>query len=298
MIPEDEIKTIWPLGFGKPVYLQDTDDHDKMARDHKDLDSSFLGHLVPLTKYIRVLTDVEVTNKKLDPSRAWVVYSHAVAYSFQGALEALKTAGVPDNNYYAELSNPKAKYTRGIVKPNSSLWKEFAGFNLQKLPKVLLKFGQMTVKENVTIHSTGMEGSGSAGLVYNEKLYESCITLEGSALKEYANGGSAFLSFQRLGEIASDVSSKLFYAVLSYAKDLYGSKYDCEPYTEEASRIYWHNLDKEAHQYVRRILAGDPTAEKGWNSLCLETAEDIVRDIKDGSVRRNKAVAKALKKLV
>lgn len=294
MIPEEIVKPIWPAGFGFPIYLQDTDDHNVMVANHEKLDQSFLGHIVPLTKYLRIFTDEEVADKKLDPSKVWVIYSHAVAYDFQGALTRLKESKVTDNTFYGVCKNPKAKYTRGILLPNSYLWKEFAGFDTKFMPKVLDKFKDMTANQKMTVYAVGMEGTSSAGLVYNEKIYESSLTFDVNELELYAKGELPYTLIHDIGKTSSDISYKLYKAVIAYAKEIYGSRVETDPYTEDASRKYWQSLNKQSVPYVSRALKGDNTVRNDWEKLCRETAQGILKDIKDGSVRRNKAIAKAL----
>jgi hypothetical protein len=298
LIPENEVCTIWRSGFGKPIYLQDTNDHTKMVAKHKSLDASFLGHLVPLTKYLRILTDAEAAAKGMDTGRVWMVYNHATAYNFQEALQNLKTAGVTDTTYYAALSNPKAKYTRGILRPNAYLWKELAEISLKQIPKVLTKFSQLTVPDLVTIVAVGMEGSGSAGLVYNEQLSESFLSLSGDDLTKYVTGSDAFDRLHNIGAVSMEISSQMFFAVLTYAKELFGESCDCDPYTESASRAYWSRLSTIAQVFISKVMAGDPAAAQEWRMCCRDTARSIILDVKDGSVRRNKAVTRALKKII
>jgi hypothetical protein len=268
-----------------------------MVANHKDLDMSFLGQLVPLIKYLRILDEAEVASKKLDHEKVWIIYSHAVAYDYKGALESLKISGMSDKHYYVEISNPKAKYTRGVLKPNSYLWKEFAEFNIKTIPKVLEKFITLKVDNKITINAVGMEGSGSSGIVYNEKLYESNLTLDEGMINDYVNGGFLFQTFENMGKISSDVSSKLYYAVISYVKDLYGDRSDCDPYTNEAARFYWETLNKASRCFIDRAQKNDQKLKDDWEEFCKETVRNILKDIKDGSVRRNKAIAKALLKI-
>jgi hypothetical protein len=294
LISEDVVKQTWVKGFGCPIYLSDTNDHNNMVSNHEELDHTFLGHLVPLIKYLRILTDAEAIAKKLDPKKVWIIYNHAVAYDFKGALENLKKSVGSDKHYYTELSNPKAKYTRGILKPNSYLWKEFAEFNLKLIPKVLEKFIALKANNTTIINAVGMECSGTAGLVYNEKLYESNLTLEKGVINDYMIGGFFFQILQNMGKVSFEISSKLYCAVISYAKDLYGDKCDCDPYTDEALRFYWEMLNNHSRYFIAKAQKNAPRIKEDWEEFCKETARDILRGIKDGSVRRNKAIAKAL----
>lgn len=295
MISEDEVKKIWPAGYGLPIYLQDTDDHNKMVADHAKMDESFLGQLVPLVKYLRILTDEEVSNKKLDTSKVWVIYNHAEAYDYQKALTVVKDTIGSDTTYYVKLSNKKAKYTRGIIRPNSYLWKEFAEFNLSQMPLVLAKFSQLNVSGLLTIHAVGIEGSATAGLAYNDTLYESNVSFP--KISDFVTGQGLFNLIKEIGQISSDISSKLYFGVVVFAKEISGDKCDTDLYTEEAIRVYWQLLDKAANKFISQATTDIKKEAENWKRYCYSSARSILEDIKDGSVRRNKAIAKALLKL-
>lgn len=329
MIPEESVKTVWPNGFGVPVYLHDTHDHTQMEKTHSELDAGLLGHLVPLTKYLKVLTPEEVktvldhqkqpvgdkkkhSEVEFDVNELWMLYNKASAYDFQGELQRVKEHGSGDNTYFFPCANTKAKYTRGIARPNSYLWKEFASLELDRAPLVLSKFKHMNDVQDLkglTIHAVGMEGSGKVGLVYDEVTYESSLNLDAEALVGFLKSEILYNALQDMKRKADDLSRKLYSAALLLWKGLHNqdlAKVEKNtyghPFVKEILREYWQRVDSEFKRVSGEITALKSSAQKeelsqDWENKCLKIAGDIVREVKDGSVRRNKAVALTLQKL-
>lgn len=286
-----ETTDLWSMGIGKPLWEYCIwNDHEQFLKNTPILESSFLGRIVPINKFIWI--DPEAPNQ--------MVYSDAEGINYLEPLLNLKLTGKRDQSYYLPSPKPRkgalaGKATLGYLKENSFLWKEFATLDTSvDIPEVLKKFQILKkFKNKIIISATTLNCSGSRGLVYGEKIIVSSLSWNLNDLKDYLKGNLGILN--SMVEKAEEV--KLYNATFKFNIEL-GLDPDSKTAkgnTNQVSSYYWSHLNSEFQYFLNKI--NEPETNNDWNLFIKKTAIDALHTLKDSDPRRNKAVVRAIKVL-
>jgi hypothetical protein len=296
MVPESTVKLVFGVyGFGSPVWEYDVwDDHTKMLSKAQEMTESFLGRLIPITKFIWI-----------DPAApSEMIYSDASGLDYQKPLENLKAAKQHDSTYYFPSKSETGKATLGAYKEGSYLWQEFASLDVNSnTPIVLHKFRNGYSAPVICVASAMSMNKPSMGLITINNVVETKVEWPNGCLTAYINGK---LKIDSLVSIASENAYgsqdkkvkgwNIGWAMRKYA-DVMNIESDgkvLEGLKSTVLRKYWETLSKNFPEYLVKLEG--KTAEEQvqvqaeWKQLCKNVAKSHIWSIADGNPRTNKAV--------
>ncbi|NLB63796.1 MAG: type I-E CRISPR-associated protein Cse1/CasA [Fibrobacter sp.] len=298
MIGESHIKSVYPRGFGKPLWEYDVwTDHSKMLDVAEELTTTFLGRMLPLQKFIWI-----------DPIKPEeMIYSATEGLDYQQYLDELKesTSGNGyDKSYFLPNLDTKAKATLAAYNSGSSLWQEYAALDVVKhTPLVFEKFRAGSPK--VLTYGAAMDtGRPAMGLVTQEKELSSMVEWPEDGLASFIKGDWSFeVLINEAEKVATGKTDKKkrFYslnqAIRNFCEgiNLHAKSDARSSIRDRLMRQYWEQLNGVFPRYMLKFDTEEvESISDSWESECLEIARDLMKSLLDGSPRRNKAVIRAL----
>jgi len=293
MISEEDLLPIYSKGFGKPFWEYPVwDDFQKMLEVVSELTETFLGRLVPITKFLWV-----------DPENPKeMIYSAAEGLDYQAFLSVLKEGSNHDRTYFFPPASATGKATLGAYKEDSYLWQEQASLDVERdTPLVLRKFKGNDMP--VSCVASALLVSASMGLITVEQEVSSSVSWPEGALSAYLSSGIAFNEFSSTARRIAEGEKGSKGWNLSWALSRYCAGMNLNPkgslfeaLKKKLRRAYWERMDKEFTWFLEHSI--DPDVEqkerlKQWQDICISIAKEQMKGLMDNNPRNNKEIIKA-----
>lgn len=288
MISEEDIKTVFGVyGFGHPYWEYDVwTDHKKMLGVSDKLTESFLGRLIPITKFLWV-----------DPDKTQeIMYADAEGLDYQPYTAFLKETTC-ESTYYFPNKDTKAKASLKAFDPDSYLWQDFASLDIgHDCPLVLKKFKlDYDYSDIITVDASALQVSNSMGLVSKVNVMLSSVTWFNGCISKYINGNVKLdqhiniakdICFSNKDKPQWNIGGALHILAKELNLDSKGSTF--EGLKDSIRKGYWLILDREFPLFLKDI--DNPNTLQEWKNFCEETAKRLIMNLSDSGSRRNRAV--------